>query len=216
MTADIVAYGKTLGGGMPIGVVCGPSWLMNRNDATKPLRVAYVIGTFSAAPLTVACMNQFLKWLNSPAAEETFNNSRVLIRYGDSLSMLAVTFNHRDWMHEMNEAFEAENIPLRVSSYASVWTMLYTQPGRYHWFLQYLLRDEGVQLSWVGTGRLNFSLDFNKADLADLKERMLRACRRMKADGWWWNPTTNIKMYTVVEIVKAFVASLFGVKLTIG
>merc|ERR1712070_167745 len=122
----------------------------------------------------------------------------------------------QDWMNEMNAALEAEEIPLRVSSYASVWTMLYTQAGRYHWFLQYLLRDEGVQLSWVGTGRLNFSLDFDKQELARLKEAMLRACRRMKDEGWWWKPTGNIKMYTVVEIVKAFVASLFGQKLTIS
>jgi len=36
-------------------------------------------------------------------------------------------------------------------------------------YLQYLLRDEGVQLSWVGTGRLNFSLDFDDAALALLR-----------------------------------------------
>uniref|UniRef100_A0A7S2S1D5 Glutamate-1-semialdehyde 2,1-aminomutase n=1 Tax=Rhizochromulina marina TaxID=1034831 RepID=A0A7S2S1D5_9STRA len=203
--ADIVVYGKTLGGGMPIGVICGPSWLMNRNDPNKPLRVAYVIGTFSAAPLTVACMNQFLKWLKTPDAETAYHNSRVVIQ---------------DWMNEMNEAFAARDIPLRVASYASVWTMLFTQPGRYHWYLQYLLRDEGVQLSWVGTGRLNFSLDFNKADLNRLKEKMIRACERMKDDGWWWkspgkSAATKIKLYTVMEIVKGFVASLFGRKLTI-
>jgi glutamate-1-semialdehyde 2,1-aminomutase len=119
-------------------------------------------------------------------------------------------------MNEMNAALEAEAIPLRVASYASVWTMLYTQPGRYHWFLQYLLRDEGVQLSWVGTGRLNFSLDFEKEDLEELKQRMLRACRRMRDDGWWWKPTGKIQNATVIEIVKAFVASLFGIKLTIN
>ena len=37
--ADMVVYGKTLGGGMPVGVVCGPSWLMNRTSDTKPLKV---------------------------------------------------------------------------------------------------------------------------------------------------------------------------------
>ena len=40
--ADMVCYGKTLGGGLPNGIVCGPSRLMNRSDPTKPLRVAYV------------------------------------------------------------------------------------------------------------------------------------------------------------------------------
>eukprot|EP00435_Cladocopium_sp_Y103_P007557 s3558_g2.t1 len=39
--ADIVCYGKTLGGGLPIGVVCGPADLMARGDAKKAARVNY-------------------------------------------------------------------------------------------------------------------------------------------------------------------------------
>ena len=204
VAADIVVYGKTLGGGMPIGVVCGPAWLMNRNDVKKPLRVAYVIGTFSAAPLTVACMNQFLTWLGTDDATKAYRDSGKLVQ---------------DWMVEMNAALEKEDLPLRVSSYRTVWTMLFTQPGRYHWFLQYLLRDEGVQLSWVGTGRLNFSLDFNKADLKKLKTKMLKACKRMRDEGWWWTPedkkafAKTIKARTFLEISRGFLsAALLGKK----
>ena len=40
--ADVVVYGKTLGGGLANGVVCGPARLMQRFDPTRPLRVAYV------------------------------------------------------------------------------------------------------------------------------------------------------------------------------
>jgi glutamate-1-semialdehyde 2,1-aminomutase len=31
--------------------------------------------------------------------------------------------------------------------------MIYTTPGRYHWMYQYYLKDEGINLSWVGTVR---------------------------------------------------------------
>ena len=31
---------------------------------------------------------------------------------------------------------------------------------RYNWMLQYYLRSEGLALSWIGTGRLIFSLDY--------------------------------------------------------
>ena len=58
--SDIVCYGKTLGGGLPIGVVCGPKHLMQRADPTRPLRVAYVIGTFAGLPLVMGSMNAFL------------------------------------------------------------------------------------------------------------------------------------------------------------
>jgi glutamate-1-semialdehyde 2,1-aminomutase len=39
----------------------------------------------------------------------------------------------RDWVAAMNAQLEAGGHPLRVASYSSVWTMLFTQPGRYHW-----------------------------------------------------------------------------------
>lgn len=37
-----MCYGKTLGGGLPIGVVCGPTDLMARGDSKKAARVNYV------------------------------------------------------------------------------------------------------------------------------------------------------------------------------
>lgn len=168
--ADVVAYGKTLGGGLAVGVVCASQKLMNRTDPHRPMRVAYVIGTFAAHPWVMATMNAFLKWHESPAA---------LAAYTDLHESIA------KWCIATNEALEAEKLPLRVTSYASVWTMLFQKPGRYHWMLAYYLRDEGVNLSWVGTGRLNFSLDFTAADFAATQEALLRACRRMAADGWW-------------------------------
>src|SRR5262249_44462987 len=46
--ADMVVYGKTVAGGLPIGVVCGKAPLMRRFDPSRPMRMAYVVGTFSA------------------------------------------------------------------------------------------------------------------------------------------------------------------------
>eukprot|EP00854_Cymbomonas_tetramitiformis_P022114 gene22114-26647_t len=61
--ADMVVYGKTIGGGMPNGLVCGPKHLMRRFDPDHPLRVSYVIGTFAAHPLLLGSMNEFIKFL---------------------------------------------------------------------------------------------------------------------------------------------------------
>jgi len=187
--ADMVCYGKTLGGGMPNGVVCGPSRLMNRSDPVHPLRVAYVVGTFAAHPLTVASMNAFLRFLETPAAQSEYASMAGKVRV---------------FCDETNAAMAAEALPIRVSSYSSVWTLLYQQPGRYHWMLQYYLRDEGINLSWVGTGRLNFSLDFTAEDLASVRERLIRACRRMQADGWW-DVQASPGPGLAVEIVKAMI-----------
>src|SRR5215470_110093 len=66
--ADMVVYGKTVAGGMPIGVVCGKKGLMQRFDPAHPMRIAYVIGTFSAHPVVMGTMNAFLRWVVQPAA----------------------------------------------------------------------------------------------------------------------------------------------------
>jgi glutamate-1-semialdehyde 2,1-aminomutase len=196
---DMVCYGKTLGGGMPNGVVCGPQWLMARCDPSRPLRLAYVIGTFSAHPLLLGSMNHFLKWVITKEAKDLYDQRDVEVK---------------QFVIDTNAQLEKEDIPLKLASYCTVWTMLFQTPGRYHWILQYYLKDEGINLSWVGTGRLNFSLDFTAEDMVEVRERMMKACRRMKADGWWYYdpkaPKLAIKLKLGKEIVVALAKSLFG------
>ena len=79
----------------------------------------------------------------------------------------------------------SKGYPLELANWFSVWSMMYTQPGRYHWMLQYYMRDAGVALSWVGTGRCLFALDWTQDDYDELLKRMLNACSMMKAGGWW-------------------------------
>jgi glutamate-1-semialdehyde 2,1-aminomutase len=52
--------------------------------------------------------------------------------------------------------------------------------------LQFYLRAEGLALSWIGTGRLIFSLNFTDADFAEVAARFVRAAQAMQRDGWWW------------------------------
>ena len=53
--------------------------------------------------------------------------------------------------------------------------------------LQYYLRAEGLALSWVGTGRLIFSLNYTEADFEAVAERFVAAAKAMQRDGWWWS-----------------------------
>lgn len=168
--ADMVVYGKTVGGGMPIGVCCGKKELMRRFDPDHPMRLAYVIGTFSAHPSVMGAMNEFLRWVTNPQAVQ---------RYDDANHMCA------EWASEMNQAFAARALPLRVVNLSTVWTILFQQPGRYNWLLQYYLRAEGVTLSWVGTGRCLSNMAFTQAHYDELQAALVEAASRMKVDGWW-------------------------------
>jgi glutamate-1-semialdehyde 2,1-aminomutase len=193
--ADIVCYGKTLGGGLPIGVVCGPKVLMARGDTKKAARINYVIGTFAAHPFVMGTMNAFLKWSETPETVASYDTMHENIDY---------------FISTANATFKNKGYPIEVTNWYSVWSILYTEPGRYHWMFQYYLKDAGVNLSWVGTGRLLFSLNWQRADYDRLLERMLVACEGMKQGGWWEKPTANIKQKLVTEIGGAVVKNFFS------
>src|SRR6476619_1304123 len=46
--ADMVTYGKSLGGGLPVGVVCGKRALMKRFREDRPADICFARGTFNA------------------------------------------------------------------------------------------------------------------------------------------------------------------------
>jgi glutamate-1-semialdehyde 2,1-aminomutase len=168
--ADLVAYGKTVAGGLPIGVVCGKRSLMRRFDPAHPMRLAYVVGTFSAHPAVMGAMYEFLRWALDPATPASYGRMNA---------------ECDAWVRSTNERAIADVLPIRVVSLGTIWTVLFKEPGRYNWLLQYYLRAEGVTLSWVGTGRCLVSMDFTAADYQRLQASLLRAAHQMKQDGWW-------------------------------
>jgi len=50
---------------------------------------------------------------------------------------------------------------------------------------QYYLWAEGLALSWVGTGRMIFSLNYTDADFEAVAERFVAAAKAIQRDGWW-------------------------------
>jgi glutamate-1-semialdehyde 2,1-aminomutase len=76
---------------------------------------------------------------------------------------------------------------LKVAHFSTVWSLIFTQPSRYNWMLQFYLRAEGLALSWVGTGRLIFRIDLPDDAFADISRRIVAAAEAMHRDGWWWS-----------------------------
>jgi glutamate-1-semialdehyde 2,1-aminomutase len=177
--ADLVTYGKTVGGGLPIGVVCGRKDLMRRFREDRPADICLARGTFNSHPYVMAAMNEFLRFLES-------EEGKAVYRDLDSI------WNKR--AQKLNARLRDGGLPVEIANLSSTWSVLYTQPCRYNWMLQYYLRAQGLALSWVGTGRLIFSLNYSEADFAAVADRFVAAAEAMRADGWWWrNPDLTNK-----------------------
>lgn len=111
--ADLVTYGKVLGGGMPLGVVAGKAQYMGcidggswqYGDDSAPLQKTTVFaGTFCKHPLTMAAARA------------------VLLRLRDSGGALQaqVTALTSDLVQQLNQYFTADNVPLQLSQFGSL------------------------------------------------------------------------------------------------
>jgi glutamate-1-semialdehyde 2,1-aminomutase len=197
--ADLVTYGKSVGGGFPIGVVCGKRELMKRFRDDRPADICFARGTFNSHPVIMGAMNEFLQLLDTPQVQALYDG-------------LDERWNART--RALNARLADEGLPVQIVNLSSIWTVCYTRPSRYNWMLQYYLRAEGLALPWIGTGRLIFSLDYTDADFAAVCDRFVAAARAMAADGWLWcDPAAtnrSIKRAILKEMIAERVPMLRG------
>ena len=168
--ADLVTYGKALGGGLPVGVLCGRAALMRRYRDDRPADICFARGTFNAHPYVMGAMDAFLRRLDRPEIAALYEDADA--RWNGRAARL-------------NELLAVDALPVRVANFQSIWTVGYTTPSRYNWMLQFYLRAEGITLSWVGTGRLIFSLACADEDFDRIAGKFVAAARVMRDDGWW-------------------------------
>ncbi len=192
ISADLVTYGKTLGGGLPVGAVCGKSRWMKRFRKDRPADICFARGTFNSHPYVMGAMNAFLQQVAQPPFQQAYQEAEAL-------------WNRR--IRTLNDRLRAEGLPVDVVNLMSIGTLRYTHPSRYNWMLQYYLRAEGLALSWVGTGRLIFSHNYDEETFAEVCDRLVRAARKMEQDGWWWRApeltNQSIKRQVLRELLTA-------------
>jgi len=192
--ADLVTYGKTLGGGLPIGVVCGKHHLMKRFRDDRPTQISFARGTFNSHPYVMGAMNEFLRRIETPEIRASYA----------SLDQL---WDNR--VKQLNTRLAEQNLPLQVANMASVWTILYTRPSRYNWMFQYYLRAQGLAISWVGSGRMILSHNFTDEDFHEVMTRFVAAAQTMQADGWWWQGTGVTNKSIKQQITREILAAVF-------
>lgn len=195
--ADLVTYGKTLGGGLPIGVVCGRHALMKRYRDERPVDISFARGTFNSHPYVMTCMAEFLARLEQPQIREIYATA------------------DQAWTRrvgELNAQLQQAGVPVRLANMHSILTVQYTLPCRYNWMLQFYLRAEGLELSWTGTGRLIMSLDYTDEEFAEVARRFVKAAQAMQRDGWWWSAPHLTNKWIKRQMLRDMLAQRFGAR----
>jgi glutamate-1-semialdehyde 2,1-aminomutase len=145
---------------------------MKRFREEKPADICFARGTFNSHPYVMGAMQVFLEQLETPAIKKMYED-------------LDEAWNRR--ANYFNERLISLNLPVRVVNMSSIWTVYFTEPSRYNWMFQYYLKEQGLALSWIGTGRFIFSLNYSDEDMLAVLERFIAAAQTMKQDAWWWS-----------------------------
>jgi glutamate-1-semialdehyde 2,1-aminomutase len=193
--ADMVTYGKTLGGGLPVGAVCGRAQFMKRFRDDRPADICFARGTFNSHPYVMAAMNEFLRALDEPAIGALYRD-------------LDATWNRRT--AALNRRLSEAGLPVQIANLSSIWMIFYTRPSAYNWMFQYYLREAGLALSWVGTGRLIFSLNYSDADFDAVADRFVAAAAAMRRAGWWWEDPLSTNKKIKRRILREMIAHRFS------
>jgi glutamate-1-semialdehyde 2,1-aminomutase len=170
--ADMVTYGKTLGGGLPVGVVCGRRDLMQRFREERPADICFARGTFNSHPYVMAAMKAFLERLESAP------RCGALRRPGRALERRAP--------RDSTRRCDGRPAGARGQSVDDLDRAVHP-PSRYNWMLQFYLRAQGLALELGGQRSPDLQPELQRCGLrgraAPLRRRRHARCRR---DGWWW------------------------------
>tara|TARA_B110000261_G_scaffold5986_1_gene6206 strand:- start:2237 stop:3550 length:1314 start_codon:yes stop_codon:yes gene_type:complete len=169
--ADIVTYGKVIGGGLPIGVVAGKSKFLDAldggfwqygDDSSPMVKSTFVAGTFCHHPLTMATSLKTLEILS-------LSNGKLLHQLN------SVT---RDFCARMNTFFTENGFKISIVNFGSLFRFI--APGRYKKIYSQLLLN-GVYI-WEGRNCF-LSLAHNEEIIAALEEKIKLSCIQLVENG---------------------------------
>lgn len=137
--ADIVSYGKVVGGGISIGVMAGNSRFMDAldggfwqygDDSVPEAGVTYFAGTFVRHPLALASTKASLEFFLE-------DNGKVQKRLNDLTS---------DLVKRLNTIFVHYQLPIKAVNFGSLWLTKYDQDLPFSDLIFALLREKGIHI----------------------------------------------------------------------
>jgi amino acid adenylation domain-containing protein len=137
--ADLGTYGKVIGGGMPVGGICGKAEYMDAldggfweygDDSVPEVGVTYFAGTFVRHPLALAATKASLQYMKDrgPSLQEKLAGLATRLKAG------------------IEATCTKENLPLTVVGYSSLWRLKFLEDIPYSELLFTLMRLRGIHI----------------------------------------------------------------------
>ena len=172
MKADVVTYGKIVGGGMPIGVVAGKSSYLDGidggvwtyGDASYPrAETTFFAGTFCKHPLAMAAARAVLQQIkqHGPALQEQLNQRTA------------------QFAETLNTFFTERSVPIRVVYFGSLFRFAFS--GNMD-LLFYHLLEKGVYI-WEGRNCF-LSTAHTDEDIAHVVRAVKQSVEELQAAGF--------------------------------
>ena len=181
--ADLLIYGKVIGGGLPLGVVAGKAAFMdafdggmwNYGDGSYPqVEKTLFAGAYFKQPLTMAAARAILENLR--------DNPSILPELNDRTARLVAT---------LNRYFEDAEVPITVVNFGSLFRFVFAPELKYVDFFFYHMLDQGIYI-WEGRNCF-LSTAHTEDDLSRIVRAVAASVDQMRAGEFWPGPprTTN-------------------------
>ncbi|MFZ6876042.1 aminotransferase class III-fold pyridoxal phosphate-dependent enzyme [Undibacterium sp. Di27W] len=184
--ADIVTYGKIVGGGLPVGVIAGRADIMagidgghwQYGDASYPAAdTTFFAGTFNKHPLVMAAAKAVLTEIKQggPAVYQKLN---------DNTARLTA---------ELNQVFAAAGAPIHMKNFGSLFRFVFSEnldPFFYH------LLYRGLYV-WEGRN-LFLSTAHTDEDIAQIVSRVSESVASLKSAGFIANAPEAQKLAEII------------------
>jgi iturin family lipopeptide synthetase A len=173
--ADIVTYGKIIGGGLPIGVIAGKAQYMdafdggmwNYGDDTYPqAEKTLFAGAFFKHPLTMAAALAVLNHMQAegPALHERLNQRTTYIA------------------ETLNDYFAQRHVPIHVVHFSSVFRFNLAHEAKYLDLFFYHLTEKGIY-NWEG-GNFFLSTAHSDEDIEYFIRAVKESIEELRAGGF--------------------------------
>jgi amino acid adenylation domain-containing protein len=137
--ADLVTYGKVVGGGMPIGILAGNAAFMDAldggfwqygDDSYPAAGVTFFAGTFVRHPLALAATAAVLKHVQAagPSLQERLSERTAAL------------------VEQINDVFERHDVPTEIHNFGSIFFLKFPPELHFASLFYYLMREQGIHI----------------------------------------------------------------------